>query len=32
VLGNTKVLPEALDQTWARLKARLAPAQGNAEP
>ena len=26
VLGNTKVLPEALDQTWARLKARLAPA------
>ena len=32
VLGNTKVLPEALDQTWARLKARLAPAQGGAGP
>jgi ATP adenylyltransferase len=30
VLGNTKVLPEALDQTWARLKARLAPAEGES--
>jgi ATP adenylyltransferase len=24
VLGHTKVLPEALDQTWARLRRRLA--------
>jgi ATP adenylyltransferase len=26
VLGQVKVLPESLDQTWARLKARFDPA------
>jgi ATP adenylyltransferase len=32
VLGNTKVLPEALDETWARLKARLSRPAAPPDP